>query len=228
MTAMPPEQIRRRSQGSNPDPQVFLNIGKRCRDDIGQALASVGKTWGDFQSVLDFGCGCGRVLVWMAEIAAPWALHGTDVDAGAIEWCRDNFPFATWSINDGLPPLPYPDGTFDLIYAIAVFTHLAEDRQLEWLAELKRVTRPGGFVLFTVFSQHCTAALSAGQMEELNRRGICFMLRPEWKGVYPEWFGLAYHTEAYVRSTYARFFQVKEYLPRGLNNHLDMIICENA
>jgi hypothetical protein len=65
-------------------------------------------------------------------------------------------------------------------------------------------------------------------MEELKQRGICFQMRPEWKDIYPEWFGLAYHTEAYVRSTYSRFFQVKEYLPRGLNNHLDIIICENS
>jgi SAM-dependent methyltransferase len=227
MRAMPPEHIRRRSQGSNPDAQVFLNIGKRCRDDLEQGLISSGKQWNDFRSVLDFGCGCGRVLVWMADIPASWRLHGTDVDAEAINWCRDNLPVASWDVNEGLPPLPYADDSFDLVYAIAVFTHLDEERQLEWLGELKRVSRTGAFVLSTIFGQHCAAALTPPRLEELHRRGMCYMTRPEWKGVYPDWFGLAYHTEEYARSTYSRFFEVKEYLPRGLNNHLDLIVCEN-
>jgi SAM-dependent methyltransferase len=47
------------------------------------------------------------------------------------------------------PPLPYPDERFDLVYALSVFTHLTESQQRSWSAELHRVTRTCGYVLFT-------------------------------------------------------------------------------
>lgn len=222
---MPPEAVRRRTQGSNPDPQVFLNIGRRCRDDMRAALRAVGLDWSHFRSVLDFGCGCGRTLAWMDGESPDWTLHGTDVDQEAVAWCQEHLPFARCGVNDGLPPLRYADHAFDLVYAIAVFTHLDRARELAWLDELARVTRPGGVLLLTVFGRHCAAALSPSQQAQLDEAGLVFMLRPEWKGVYPEWFGLAYHTEAHVRETYGRFFDVLAYRERGLNNHLDLIVC---
>jgi ubiquinone/menaquinone biosynthesis C-methylase UbiE len=222
---MPPEPIRRRTQGSNPDSQVFLNIGRRCRDDMHEALQAVGLDWSHFSSVLDFGCGCGRTLRWLADRSTAWQLHGTDVDREAVEWCQTHLPFTRCDTNEGLPPLRYSDHAFDLVYAIAVFTHLDRTRERAWLEELTRVTASGGILLLTTFGQHCAAALSPTQQAELAETGMVFMLRPEWKGVYPDWFGLAYHTEAHVRATYGDFFDILDYRPRGLNNHLDLIVC---
>ena len=140
---MPPEAVRRRTQGSNPNPQVFLNIGRRCRDDMRAALRAVGLDWSHFRSVLDFGCGCGRTLAWMDGESPDWTLHGTDVEIrrpslGARSTCR--LPGAA-SMTD-CPRWDYTDQAFDLVYAIAVFTHLDRARELAWLDELARVTRP--------------------------------------------------------------------------------------
>lgn len=225
MTQMPPEAVLRRSQGSNPDPQVFLNIGRRCRDDMGRALRAADLDWPRFRSVLDFGCGCGRTLVWMDELSQDWTLHGTDVDREAVSWCQQHLSFARCDVNDGLPPLRYAGESFDLVYAIAVFTHLDRERERAWLQDLHRVTQTGGVLLLTVFGRHCAAALSPAQRAQLDDMGLVFMRRPEWQGVYPDWFGLAYHTEAHVRETYGEWFDVLAYHPRGLNNHLDLIVC---
>src|SRR5436189_225548 len=46
------------------------------------------------------------------------------------------------------PPLPQPDGYFDLIWAISVFTHIT-DRWSEWLLELHRVLSPSGLLIAT-------------------------------------------------------------------------------
>jgi ubiquinone/menaquinone biosynthesis C-methylase UbiE len=225
MVAMPSESLRRRTQGSNVDPQVFIDTGRRCRDDLRAALQAAGLDWDRFSSVLDFGCGCGRTLVWMADQSTSWKLHGTDVDSEAVTWCQAHLPFARCDVNDGLPPLDYADASFDLVYAIAVFTHLDQQREWAWLQELRRVTVRGGVVVLTVFGQHCTAALSPDEKRLLDDTGMVFMFRSEWKGLYPDWFGLAYHTEAHVRHTYGRLFDVLAYRPRGLNNHLDVIVC---
>ncbi len=71
-------------------------------------------------------------------------IHGCDLDAGAIAWCRANLGFARFEVNAAQPPLPYDDGSFDLVCGLSVFTHLPEPAGLRWMAELARVLRPGG------------------------------------------------------------------------------------
>src|SRR6516162_4044971 len=95
--------------------------------------------WTGRESVLDFGCGCGRMLLWMEELNRTCALHGTDVDADAIRWCAEHVPYAEVKVNDADPPLGYPDGEFELVYGHSVFTHLDEQRQDAWLSELQRL-----------------------------------------------------------------------------------------
>jgi SAM-dependent methyltransferase len=51
------------------------------------------------------------------------------------------------------PPLPYPDGAFDFVYAFSVFTHLSVELADRWMAELRRVVKPGGLVWFTIHGQ---------------------------------------------------------------------------
>ncbi|MCA1657735.1 MAG: class I SAM-dependent methyltransferase, partial [Verrucomicrobiaceae bacterium] len=48
------------------------------------------------------------------------------------------------------PPTPFADGSFDLVHGISVFTHLSEADQDRWLAELQRITEPGGAVLMSI------------------------------------------------------------------------------
>ena len=57
-------------------------------------------------------------------------------------------PRSTFEANNALPPLLFPDCAFDLVFAISVFTHLDEQYQLAWLAELRRVAQPGA-ILFS-------------------------------------------------------------------------------
>ncbi|MCP6725914.1 class I SAM-dependent methyltransferase, partial [Klebsiella pneumoniae] len=81
-------------------------------------------------SVLDFGCGCGRVTRWWADFEG--AVAGSDVNAEAVAWCRENLGFASFEQNALAPPLDFDDASFDLVYALSVFTHLTEELQLAW------------------------------------------------------------------------------------------------
>ena len=42
------------------------------------------------------------------------------------------------------PPLRFADGSFDIVYAYSVFSHLSERVQLRWVEEFARILRPGG------------------------------------------------------------------------------------
>ena len=99
--------------------------------------------------VLDFGSGAGRTLRHFATEAETAEFWGADIDEPSIAWMQENLspPFHAWqsTIN---PPLGLEHGSFDLIYAISVFTHLT-DNSIQWLLELHRLLKPDGLLIAT-------------------------------------------------------------------------------
>ena len=100
-------------------------------------------------NVLDWGCGHGRVIRHFAQqrqVNEAWAV---DIDPENVGWLRDNFPDINASAVPLLPPTELPSQHFDFIFAISVMTHLTKELQQAWLAELKRISKPGGLVVLT-------------------------------------------------------------------------------
>jgi len=89
------------------------------------------KTFRDFGNVLDFGCGCGRVarhFRWAEETQ----LWGVDVDGDNIAWCREHLRDGQFLTISALPPLPFPDESFDLVIATTVLSQMTEKYQAIW------------------------------------------------------------------------------------------------
>src|SRR5208337_938315 len=138
---IPPARLRYRVHGAM-DAKSFLQAGALCADDIKRSLSQVSRDLSSFTQVLDFGCGCGRILRYLQGCSGP-EFHGVDIDPQAIHWCCRVLPGVQFAVNSISPPLLFPDGKFDFIYGISVLTHLDEGHQLTWLRELRRVARPG-------------------------------------------------------------------------------------
>ena len=115
-------------------------------------------------SVLDFGCGCGRVTRYWSGFAGSVA--GSDIDGPAVAWCRSNLAFARFEQNRLEPPLAFERESFDLVYALSVFTHLTGELQLAWRDELRRVLRPAASC-----SSRRTAARTCRSSTTRNRGG---------------------------------------------------------
>ncbi|MBC7931135.1 MAG: class I SAM-dependent methyltransferase [Rubrivivax sp.] len=211
---LPPAELRYRVS-SSPDAAAFLRLGENCARDIQSALATVGRQLDSFSHILDFGCGCGRTLLHLPKYVPAATVHGADIDPDAISWCQKHLRFAEFNVVDPLPPTDYPAGTFDLISAISVFTHLDEDYQLRWLEELRRIAQPGAFLLLTVDSSR------AGE------DGFAFLSSYE-EGIFPKWYQNAFHSKEYVFRIYSRFFNVVDYIPQGMNNHQDVVILRKS
>jgi SAM-dependent methyltransferase len=221
--SLPPEPLRHRVHGAA-DEQSFLAVGRQCAQDILTALQWIGRAPSSFEAVLDFGCGCGRVLRWLKPEFASARVFGTDIDRQALAWCGKNLPGIAWSVNAGLPPTGYAAESFDLIYAISVFSHLDEDFQFYWLNELRRITKPGGVVLLSIHGSFYQNALDDAMAAELQTNGMLFVVSDGWKKIFPDWYQIALHTKEYVLEAYARYFDVLEYIPGGMNTAQDLVV----
>jgi SAM-dependent methyltransferase len=205
----------------------FYWTGRESVRELERTLRIAGRTLDSFEAILDFGCGCGRMLLWMQELGHKRALHGTDVDADAIDWCRRHLPYVEVTVNNADPPLAYRDGAFDLVFSHSVFTHVDERRQDAWLGELQRVTRPPGFL---VLSTHGEVALGDDAWrirERLENEGIVFIddvFGPNYP--LPHWYQSTYHAPWYVFEHWSRWFEIGAYLPGGALGVQDHILLQ--
>lgn len=112
-------------------------------------LAMAGIDCAQIVDVLDFGCGCGRLLAGWLVLRTPMRLHGCDYNPELVHWCNANLPGVSVTENQLGKPLPYPAKTFDLVYLISVITHLTLREQQKLVSEFRRIVRPGGYVYVT-------------------------------------------------------------------------------
>ncbi len=122
-----------------------------------------------YDSVFDFGCGCGRIARKLALGAPrPKRYVGVDLHRGMVQWCNDNlatvlpgFEFHHLNVHNAafnpdpsrplVAPFPVDDQSVTLFIAWSVFTHIVESQVDHYLDELKRVLRPDGIAMITTF-----------------------------------------------------------------------------
>ena len=104
-------------------------------------------------SILDYGCGYGRVARYLRAMFPRARIAGTDFIAEGVEWCVNHFGYD--SITGRIP-----QHTFDLIWVGSVFTHLPEDVVRSIIMELKDALRPGGVLIFTTQGRHAARMVS--------------------------------------------------------------------
>jgi ubiquinone/menaquinone biosynthesis C-methylase UbiE len=97
------------------------------------------------ESILDIGCGTGRLLR-KAAVRWPTArLTGVDPAEGMVKEARRLTPQARFHVSMA-ESLPLPDGSVDLVFSTLSFHHWQD--QLQGVRQVARVLRPGGvFVL---------------------------------------------------------------------------------
>ena len=222
---MPPPRLRHRVHGST-DVRGYLEVGRTCWASIETLLRESGRPAEEFRAILDFGCGSGRVIRTIPKDtpAGTRELTGVDIDATAIAWCRRNLPGIDFHAVASQPPLLFAKSSFDLVFAVSVFTHLDEAMQFLWLDELRRVLRPGGVLVASVHGDyHRSAHRRAPDMS----RGFAFVQGRT--GVFkkdglPDFYQDAQHTRAYVEQAWSRYFDVLLYRERGMAGHQDAVV----
>lgn len=213
---LPPRRLMVRVTGTA-DAEWFVRSGRAAYEAIAAhvALESVG-------SVLDFGCGCGRVIRYWNDFGG--AVSGSDVNAEALDWCRANLPFASFMRNRLAPPADFGDASFDLVYALSVFTHLTADLQVAWRDELRRLLRPGGRLLLSTHGRSYAPRLDPPEREQFERGELVV----RWDDIPGTNLCSAYHPERYLRETFATGFTFLELEPEGArgNPTQDLVLLQ--
>lgn len=147
---LPPERMLITITGANQvDHAWFWRVGRQDYESLKTVAAQAGIPAERMDAVLDFGGGLGRIARhWIDD--AP-AIHLADYNRPVVKWVQNHLPQIAAVQNGIEPPLPYDDGTFDLLYAFSVFTHFDEGQQHTWLAEVQRVLKPGGIAVLSLF-----------------------------------------------------------------------------
>ena len=174
---VPPPELQWKVIGRY-NPEGFLERGKLGIDILTDALRRRGVDPHGLGPILDWGCGCGRVLRYWKDIDGP-RVHGCDYNPDLVEWCRENLPFASVAVNGLAPPLPFEAESFDFVYALSVFTHLTEAMHHAWMREIDRVLRPRGLFFFTThgsgylhgLDEFDRARFQAGELVVTNEGG---------------------------------------------------------
>jgi SAM-dependent methyltransferase len=121
-----------------------------------------------FDSILDFGCGCGRIARQLIQqTPRPRRYVGIDLHRGQVEWCQNNlaphapgFEFHHQDVHHkgfnpsgkaAVLPFPVPDHSVSLMLAWSVFTHVNEAAAIFYLEETARVLHPDGVLFSTWF-----------------------------------------------------------------------------
>ncbi|HET7510337.1 MAG TPA: class I SAM-dependent methyltransferase [Solirubrobacterales bacterium] len=204
---LPPSRLRLLVDGRSGDAETFLWLGTQMCDSIRDAVAAAGEAVEQMGAILDFGCGCGRVARHWAAVEGP-ELYGCDYNPDLVAWCTANLPHLRATRNELAPPTPYVSGSFDLIYALSVFTHLDETLQRGWLAEFQRLLRPGGILVLSVLGDRLRHRLDRGEQRRFDR-GEMIVQRPRMAGRN---LCTVYHPHPYVTGTLlADFAEVRHF-----------------
>ena len=189
----------------------FLDAGAMGAATVRDALKRQRIEIQDLGAVLDFGCGCGRVLRYWHSLPKT-RVCGTDYNPQLIEWCRENLPFGNFTVNSLSPPLEYRDAEFDLVYAFSVFTHLTEALQVAWMKELARILKPDGHLLISTHGESYARRLNAEERQRFTAGQLVVKNNLSAPGSNT---CSAYHPAAYVQEKLADGLTVVDFVPEG-------------
>lgn len=103
----------------------------------------------DGMSLIDFGCGSGRLAWAPGQLSMHLDYCGIDVDERLLAYAKSKSPPQFQFAANHVLSLPAPNASADMACAFSVFTHLRHTETYLYLRDIRRVLRPGGRLVFS-------------------------------------------------------------------------------
>jgi SAM-dependent methyltransferase len=213
---MPPRDLIMDVVAVNGQPSWFSSEGQRTAGDFEKIANRYGIDLESGVSVLDFGCGAGRIARWLAHrvVGAGGSFHGSDINPRLVGWCRENLP-GSYAENGLKPPLGLPSNSIDLLYAHSVLTHLREDTARAWLREFRRVLKPGGVAVLTFHDENFAQAWGPPEAREGLAHSDYVVVNNALEGSN---YMSAWTRQDYFRGLAGADYEVLEIIPGALDH----------
>ncbi len=183
----------------------------------------------DFRSVLDWGCGTGRITRHLPAIFPHATITAVDIDSEAIHWMQATTPGIDCKLSPPNPPMPIRDGSIDLVISHSVFSHIDENSAFKWLEDLHRITAPNGLVLASTLSHLAPFILPIDKIpaEAFSTQGFCcfdnklveYCITKEGYSVQR----LAYQSYEYIKQKWSAYFEIIDILD-GYADFLALVV----
>ena len=171
-------------------------------------------------TILDLGCGCGRLAIPFAAHLDGGVYFGVDVWPEGLDWCRENITSSTGTIrfiqreavNNYYAEARDRSATnhyhlaelqreqVDFAFAISLFTHLHKQDCISYFAELARVLKRGGCAYLTCF------IIDAFFFDYVRRTGLHQSVSQEEQGCYYAYQGQDFFA-GYTPETWRRMLE---------------------
>jgi SAM-dependent methyltransferase len=149
LPSMPPDKVQMSWTGNSGWSLLLLTCAFVRALENG-FVRHLGKRLED-KTILDYGCGWGRMIRLMYKFTAPENIYACDPWDKSIELCQTHGLKGHFSICDYVPKdSPFPGVQFDLIYAFSVFTHLSEKTAFPVLAACRKAIAKDGILAITI------------------------------------------------------------------------------
>lgn len=116
--------------------------------------------------ILDLGCGNGRFFEVFKNMQVEY--FGVDISKKMIKIAKEKYPNRDFQVADALS-LPFSSNYFDKIFSFAVFHHIpSKEFRLKFLKEAKRVLKPKGIFILTVWNLNPITMILIGQQKRVK------------------------------------------------------------
>jgi len=151
LPAFPPDELVRRA--NHAELELALTKASEIFRVIKQMARTYGRPLGPPSTVLDYGCGWGRVARFFLRDVPPANLTGCDVDRELVAASQRAMPESNFLSIEPDAPLPFAEESFDLICSVSVLSHLPAPVHIQVVTSLARVLRTGGVLVATTLGR---------------------------------------------------------------------------
>ena len=167
-TALPPDTLL--YETGKLDYATYFQSGQEAAAEINSLYTLFHPT--PTLAILDWGCGVGRVTRHLPAYFPNANIVGADANPDCIQWLQNNIPEIQWIQSNTADRGETLTGSYNLITALSVLTHLPAKEQANWLKKLHSLLHPEGLMWLSTHGKNYLYQLTHQQKKQLSEQGI--------------------------------------------------------